>query len=86
LKHIAIFHASKSTVDTSGTFKNGKAQEGVYSASEDWDTKLQGIELIIMDGCSMTIDLEEFTGVVINRCRGPKPVHEESQGCHFPQP
>jgi hypothetical protein len=36
-----------------------------------------------MDDCSMTIDLEEFTGVVINRCRGPKPLHEESQDAIF---
>jgi hypothetical protein len=57
------------TVDMSSVhyyiFKNGGAQEGDYLASEDWDTKLPGIEVIIMDDCSVTIDLETFTGVVI---------------------
>jgi adenylate kinase family enzyme len=76
LEHIAIFHASNAAISSSGSIdlssvkyfisKTGQAQQGIYSASLDWEAMLAGAEVIIMDVCSMTIDLEEFfTGVVI---------------------
>jgi hypothetical protein len=76
LEHIAIFHASKAAKISSGSIdfnsvkyfisKAGQVQEEIYSASNDWQAMLASVEVIIMDGCSMPIDLEGFfTGVVI---------------------
>jgi len=76
LEDIAIFRASKSSKNGSGGVRNSgikyyiskrgeEVQQGNYSDSKDWEALLRGVEVIIMDGCSMAFDLEHFTGTVI---------------------
>jgi hypothetical protein len=77
LDNVAIFRASKSSKTTTGAVdanrvrcfisKNGSTiLEGVFKdVDKHLEVALSDVEVIIMDGCSLGLDLCKFTGTVI---------------------